>query len=451
MLNILEDWNCLYRNEKFFYLERNRWPWRPDPVFDTTSFTHQQSVPDAVIASSHGVGYFDDRASKDWTDKYPRPLSQQTVPDIAKHTAYDEIINATLAEYRRNHKNISNAELPLEPRVVKEIRIGRNKLFISDVYGDGTSVILTLKNEKDAGISIVYQEFTECEEVNKNCQSYKESDTEYIKEIPDGTGTKTYSQTQDSANVACDGKKISQVRLRGPLGESVLIESYGTSESDAYSRVVARGIGGQLFELYDDLESGSNYIYGLSSTVDDTKEDWALSRGSFFLAATNTLPSFLRLTNNSIISSVPSNFEQLVLQGSFSSSRQSFATQYVTPNSAVLHEHVDGGKPYDRLVTSTSSTLTESITYNGSDVSVLASAGGSTKSYKITVDGSKYIEVASSGITIDADKMPVTIRGAGIDLDATTSVVRAINNVSTTAEEAVMLQGGASTSLKAER
>lgn len=450
ILNIIEDWSCLYKQERFFYLTRNRMPYRPDPVFDINSHTHQSTASEPVIKSKHGIGFFDDRSAKSWTDKFPLPLSLQSIPVDAQKTAYDEIINATLEEVRRNKKNSDNAELPLDPRVVQEIKIGRNKLIISDIYGDGTNVFITLKNEHDAGVSIVYTEFTECSEVKKDCQTYKESSAEYVTEMHQGEGARTVTNTYDDANTACDGKKISQVRLRGPLGESVLIESYGTSESDSYSRIAARGIGGQLFELYDDLESGSNYIYGISSTPDDTKEDWALSRGSFFLAATNELPPFLRLNNNPIISSMPPNFEQLVVQGAFSSAKQSFSTQYITADSAILHEHVDAGRPYDRTITSTSSSLIESIAYNGADISVLASIVGATKSYKITVEGNKYIEVASSGITIDAHDKPVMIKGAGITLDATTGVVRAINDTAVI-EEPVLLSGGASTSLRAER
>ena len=450
ILNILENWSCLYRQEKFFYLNRNLMPFRPDPVFDTTSQTHQSSAPEPVIKSKHGVGFFDGRADKSWTDKFPAPLTLQNVPDSAKKTAYDEIINASLEELRRNSGNYDNAELPLDPRVIQEIKIGRNKLIISDVYGDGTNVFITLKNEHDAGISIVYTEFTDCTEVKKDCQTYREGSAEYAVDMHPGEGTQTITNTYDTADASCDGKKISQVRIRGPLGESLLLESYGTSEADSYSRIVARGIGGQLFELYDDLESGSNYIYGLSSTPEDTSDTWSLNRGSFFLAATNELPPFLRLNNNSILSVLPA-FDQLVIQGAFSPAKQSYAAQYTTPSSAILHEYVSSGKPYERKVVSTADDITETIDYNTSSISVLSTTDGSNSLYKIAVNGSQYIEVANTGITIDAGDKPVIIKGAGITLNSTTGTVEAVNNTAPSATGLYVLRsdGTPSSVLKA--
>jgi len=403
LLNIVEDWSCLYRPEKFFYLERNRMPFRPDPVFDTTSETHPSIATEPVIKSKAGIGFFDNRTSKDWTDKFPMPLSVQSVPDSSLSTAYDEIINASLEELRRNNKNVDNAELPLEPRVVQEIKIGRNKLVISDIYGDGTSVFITLKNEHDAGISIVYSEFTECEEVKKDCQTYKEGSAEYVKDIPDGKGTRTITGTYDSANTNCDGKKISQVRIRGPLGEALLLESYGTSPTDSYSRIVARGIGGQLFELYDDLETGSNYIYGLSTNTGGGAENWSMTTGSFFLAGIGALPSFLRLTNNPLLGDVSST-DAYYISGAFTDTEQIYTSQYASGGAAYRHEYVKAGKIYDRLLTATSTGITDVLDYDGK---ISISIDTEIPEYVLTVtDGTNSsITVTNEQITLKSEKI----------------------------------------------
>ena len=427
LLNIMEDWSCLYRQEKFFYLERNRMPYRPDPVFDTTSQTHQSIASEPVIKSRHGVGFFDDRSDKSWTDKFPMPLTIQSVPDSAKTSAYDEIINASLEELRRNKKNVDDAELPLEPRVVQEIKIGRNKLIISDVYGDGTNVFITLKNEHDAGISIVYTEFTECTEVNKNCQTYKEGSAEYVAEIPEGEGTQTISGTYDSANTACDGKKISQVRIRGPLGESLLLESYGTSDTDAYSRIVARGIGGQLFELYDDLESGSNYIYGISTDVSGGDDIWSLGQGSFFLAGLGALPNFLRLRNNpGLVDILSAN--KYVVHGIFDNNITAVSEAYKQGDNVILADHVKNETvTFDRVLTATPLSITDVWDYIAGDNEIHATFDLGAPSFNIltknATDNSSALFDATTGIQLNTTKDVsitatgnVTIDGSSIKL-----------------------------------
>lgn len=422
ILNIIENWSCLYRKEKFFYLNRNRMPFRTDPVYDTTSQTHQSSASDPVIKSKNGIGWFDGRASKAWTDEFPLPLTQQSIPDIAKTTAYDEIINATLEELRKNKGNLENSELPLEPRVVQEIKIGRNKLVISDIYGDGTSVFITLKNEHDAGISIVYSEYTECKELTKDCQTYRESDTEYAYDMPQGEGSSTVAGTYDSADTSCDDKKISQIRIRGPLGESLLIESYGTSESDSYSRIAVRGIGGQYFEMFDDLESGSNYIYGLSTTKDDSTSDWSLSRASFFLAGTNPIPSFNRLQNNSILSQFSNitSSDQFSIIGSYTGDVASLTANYVTSSESFIHTYgqTSPTRYYESLIQVNSSGIVETTDYQqapGSKINLLVDTASDL--YKITNIANSIVELSMDTVNISSTNT-VNINSNTINLNA---------------------------------
>ena len=462
ILNIIENWSCLYRKEKFFYLDRTRMPFRTDPVYDTTSQTHQSIAQDSVIKSKTGIGWFDGRTSKSWTDSFPIPLTQQSIPNIAKKTAYDEIINATLEELRRNKGNIENSELPLEPRVLQEIRIGRNKLVISDVYGDGTSVFITLKNEHDAGISIVYSEYTDCTEVKKDCQTYKESNTEYAFNVAQGgEGSLTIAGVYDAANTTCDNKKISQIRIRGPLGESLLLESYGTSESDSYSRVAARGIGGQYFEMFDDLESGSNYIYSLSTTKDESTKDWTLSRASFFLAGTNPTPAFNRLQHNSILSQFPSisSSNEFVINGAYDEDKISLVANYITASASFTHTYTQfsQGRYYESLIQSSASGISELTDYvhsPGSKISLVADT--SSDLYKITNIAGSFIELNgtsanihtttlnlnASNINIGQPASAINIKGSTIDIEPATSMTITENNSPTATPKLLEVIGG---------
>lgn len=400
VVNIADNLSCLYRKEKFFYLAPTLWPFRPDPVFDTTSQAHSRNAITPVIKSHGGVGLFDERQDKTWTDKFPSPLTQQDdVQDQVKYVAFDEIINATLEEVRKEAKNFDNAQLPLDPRVSQEIRIGRNKLIISDIHGDGSTILISLKNEKDAGISIVYQEFSECEQVETGCQSYKETDAEYLVDTPDSsTVADENAQTVDSANTDCDGKVISQVRIRGPLGESLLIESYGETDSPTYSRIAARGINGQLFEIYDDYKDGTNYIYGLSGTLDGTKDDWSLSKGSFFLLGVGTPPSFLRLDNNpalTLFSEYHKDTFSVVGQFDLNNSVYALRSSQFSGKEALLREYVKSGSFYwqkDTIANADASSVSLSEQFND--------GSGNTFNTNVTVGGSvsvKWLGTSSSG------------------------------------------------------
>lgn len=255
--NMVESWDNNYREkDEYFYLNPERYPYRPDPVFDTISDYHQLIEDDYVLENEdRGVTLFDDDED-DITDKYPMPLTLQEIePELIHYTAYDEMINKPLADIREAAENFANAELPLEPKEEKQIRIGRNKFILSDVLGDGKQIFITLKTHKDQQFSIIFHEDDEGE--------------------------------------------LSQIRIRGLYGESIFMESHGTDLDDAISRVIVKGVEGQIMEMYDDVENNENYIYLLSSEGEELDEEYNLTKASYSILSNKKVPEpFKRLANN---------------------------------------------------------------------------------------------------------------------------------------------------------
>lgn len=250
ILRIVEDPFDNNKMEHSFYLGQNNFPYRPDSVFDVTSSDHQSKKTDAVLKSTSGVSILDTYNLQN-TDKYPKSLPTQTLNQL-NYTSYDEIINQTLSDLRKSSQvgEFLNADLPLDPKEVREIRIGRSKLLISDLQGDGKELFITLKSASDQGISFIY----------------KENDQDW-----------------------------SQVRIRGSMGESILLESYG-KPNNATSRISMKGVSGQIFEMYEDTNTDNNYIYLLSTDTVTGKNDYStLTGASYFLATNKSTPTLSRL------------------------------------------------------------------------------------------------------------------------------------------------------------
>lgn len=298
LLYMLDNVSNPKKLEDYFYLEEGRQAYRPDPVFDTTSGDHQLLESDPILRNELGGTDIFSAATPDNWDQYPMP--QRLQPDYENEklelTAYDEVINDILSKIRKNSRNIANADLPYEPKEEKQIRIGRNKLVIADMHGDGKSIMMTLKTAADQQMTMMF---------NDNGQD-----------------------------------KLSQLRLRGFFGESLLIESYGSSKADAASRFTYKGLDGQLVEAYDNAETSQNYIYLMSSEGSEMQQDYTLNRGSYFLLANDTVPSAsTRVLNNSHIDEV--NVGRLLSYGIYDN-------EYFSTN----HVYYDGTAVYSQQQTS---------------------------------------------------------------------------------------------------
>lgn len=270
IIKVIENTNDVKYMDRFFYLKDNNYPYRPDPTFDVYASFHQQNSSAAVAKSETGVDFKFDSISEGTFDKYPvtKPhlnLSQEKL----FYTAFDETINLKLSKTRQNAKlrnkefrersfmlqgqdfvpDLKNKNVPFEPMESREIRIGRNKLILSDIYGTGKQLFSTFKTAKDQGLTMIAHE-----ESNLN---------------------------------------VSQVRLRGSLGESLLIESI---END-FSRINLKGVSGHIFEMYDD-ENEKNYLYMLTSDSNQMDQSWGLSRSSYLMVANRNLISGGRIHNN---------------------------------------------------------------------------------------------------------------------------------------------------------
>lgn len=237
MLDKVENPNFLL---DYFYLRDNKFSYRTDPIFDAASSDHQGLESDPVVRNSTGgVDFSTGISSNNW-DQYPMPFKNQSVNSTINTTAYDEIINETLSQIRRNAKNYSNADLPYEPIEEKQIRIGRNKFIIADMHGDGKKLFLTFKSAADQQFTMLF--------VNDD-----------------------------------SGNKKSQVRIRGYHGESLLLESEGSSSNSAKSRIITKGVAGSFVELYDDAETNENYIAFATSDANELTKDYTFQKGSYFL------------------------------------------------------------------------------------------------------------------------------------------------------------------------
>lgn len=272
VLKLLEDPSNLQFMDKFFYLKEKNYPFRPDPIFDTTSNYHQSTEKGAVLYSKAGVDLGLEAITKSSLDKYPVTHTHLRLNDaLLLKTAYDEVVNATLKEKREKSKlaydekfvlgnekkfepDLLNKSVPFEFKESREIRIGRNKLFIADVYGDEKQLFSTFKTAKDQGLTLLYHN---------------------------------------------DVAEISQVRLRGNLGESLLIES--RAKSDNFSRINLKGVSGQIVEMFDNKDN-ENFIHFLTSDSDQMSQNWSLSKASYLsLANKQVISSEKRLTNNPVI------------------------------------------------------------------------------------------------------------------------------------------------------
>lgn len=315
------------------------------------------------------------------------PLTLQTFAnDKVKNTAYDEVINDILSQIRTKAGNIANADLPYEPKEEKQIRLGRNKLLISDMHGDGKQIFMTFKTRRDQQISFILNE---------------------------------------------DADLISQVRIRGAYGESMLLESKGTNiSSPEFSRFTYKGIQGQLFEVYDDAQTNKNYIYMLSSDDTNAGPDYLLSKASYFLISNDSIPTgtgFTRLTNNVGIPNVGPTTAMGVYDTTYALQR---ALYYDTGNNKINSTEsvkygsngVQDNKIYDlnsdsithqisRIVggnmvldtTNVSPSLAESIhSATAGSTYVQTTYNGAAEKFSVVNSKNSKIEMAASTITVDA-------------------------------------------------
>lgn len=281
ILKLIEDPNDLAYMDRFFYLNSGNYPFRPDPVFDVYSAYHQENNSNAVLSTLDGIDFNFQEISLANLDFYPVTYKHLNFSNskLAK-TAFDEVINGTLSVVRQSAKllneeflkditafqgstssesseekfvpDLKNKDVPFEFKESREIRIGRNKLIIADVYGDDTKLFTTLKTSKDQGLTFFYDE---------------------------------------------GSSEVSQVRLRGNLGESLLIES----KSGNFSRINLKGYSGQINEMFDN-ENDENYLYMLTSNADDLSSEWPLGKASYFMVANKALPKdFKRVHNNPVL------------------------------------------------------------------------------------------------------------------------------------------------------
>lgn len=281
ILKLVEDPNDLEYMDRFFYLRDGNYPVRPDPVFDTYSVHHQENNNSAVLSTIDGVSFNFQDISTANLDNYPITYRHlDLTEEKLSKTAFDEVINDTLGQIRaiaklRNAEflrdniafqiaetdqpgeenfipDLKNKDVPFEFKESREIRIGRNKLVIADVYGDDTKLFTTLKTSKDQGLTFFYDK---------------------------------------------EASEVSQVRLRGNLGESLLIES----KSGDFSRINLKGYSGQINEMYDN-KNEENYLYMLTSDASELSSNWTLGKASYFMAANKALPKdFKRIQNNPVL------------------------------------------------------------------------------------------------------------------------------------------------------
>lgn len=274
VLKLVENPSDLYYMNRFFYLKNKNYPFRPDPVFDVNSPFHQSKDDSAVVRTQDGVDLGLADLSKDVLDVYP---VTHTHLDISESkllkTAYDETINSFLSNIRTaatpkpdtlklllNSKDefepdVANADVPFEFKESREIRIGRNKLFMADVYGNQNQLFSTFKTAKDQGLTMIYHN---------------------------------------------DAAEISQVRLRGNLGESILLES--RAKSNDFSRINLKGVSGQIFEMVDSKEGQKNFIHMVTSYKEFISPEWGLTDATYLMLGNNSvIDSEKRLSNNPVI------------------------------------------------------------------------------------------------------------------------------------------------------
>lgn len=270
ILRLVEDPTNLKYMDRFFYLKSKNYPFRPDPVFDFHSSYHQSITDDSVIKTKSGVNFnFAALSSGSSLDVYPVTHTHLSLSNSKLlKTAYDETINQTLAEVREKAKlkytsiynteeikfvpDIANKNVPFEFKESREIRLGRNKIVMADVYGDQSQLFMTFKTAKDQGLTTFYHR---------------------------------------------DGYELSQIRLRGNLGESLLIESKSTD----FSRLNLKGVSGHIHELFDN-KADKNFIYSLTSDSSQLSQSWGLSKASYLMIANKQVDGGSRVGNNVAVS-----------------------------------------------------------------------------------------------------------------------------------------------------
>lgn len=273
ILKMLEDPTDVFFMNKFFYLKNKNYPFRPDPIFDINSPFHQSKSVDAVVKTEDGVDLGLTSLKKDVLDLYPVTHTHLEISEAKLlKTAYDETINSFLSNIRINTKqkadsekllgkiekfepDTANANVPFEFKESREIKIGRNKLFMADVYGDQSQLFSTFKTAKDQGLTMLYHS---------------------------------------------DAAEISQVRLRGNLGESILLES--RAKSNDFSRINLKGVSGQIFEMVDSIEGQKNFIHMVTSYKEFISPEWSLTDATYLMLGNNSvIDSEKRLSNNPVI------------------------------------------------------------------------------------------------------------------------------------------------------
>lgn len=231
---------------RFFYLGENLLHVRPDPVFDVGTPLHQANNASPVIYSERGIDF--GRFSLERLNQYPFPLTKQQIDGRVRFTAYDKVINRTLLRAREGveEADILNTRLPLDAKESHEISIGRNQLIISDIHGDGSQLLITLKSEKDQGFSVFYD----------------------------------------------DRDAWSQIRIRGAAGESILLESANFG-AGYVSRSILRTLSGQFIEMFDNTSTPTqNYIYATATDFQNNDN----SSGSYMLLTNGNPPgNFIRI------------------------------------------------------------------------------------------------------------------------------------------------------------
>lgn len=275
ILRLVEDPTNLNYMDRFFYLKNKNYPFRPDPVFDINSPFHQSKSASAIIKTDDGVDLGLTNLKKDVLDSYPVTHTHLDVSESKLlKTAYDETINSFLSNIRINAKykdsesekllkpihgqfiaDVANKDVPFEFKESREIKIGRNKLFMADVYGDQNQLFSTFKTAKDQGLTMLYHN---------------------------------------------DAAEISQVRLRGNLGESILLES--RAKSNDFSRINLKGVSGHIFEMVDSKEGQKNFIHMVTSYKEFISPEWGLTDATYLMLGNNSvIDSEKRLKNNPVI------------------------------------------------------------------------------------------------------------------------------------------------------
>lgn len=272
VLKLVENPEDLSFMDKFFYLKDKNYPFRPDPIFDVKSPFHQSKSDAAVVKTDSGVDLGLTNLDKSALDLYPVTHTHLDVSEAKLlKTAYDETINSVLSNLRTGAKFLNedflkdvvkfdpdsaNANVPFEFKESREIRIGRNKLFMADVYGNQAQLFSTFKTAKDQGLTMIYHN---------------------------------------------DAAEISQVRLRGNLGESILLES--RAKSNDFSRINLKGVSGQIFEMVDSNEGQKNFIHMVTSYKEFISPEWGLTDATYLMLGNNSvIDSEKRLSNNPVIS-----------------------------------------------------------------------------------------------------------------------------------------------------